>query len=389
MSLYSIKDTTLTAIGDAIREKTGSADTYKPTEMATAIQSITTGGGGEEAFEPVVLSASQSYGCAGLLAAYTIEKHGDKISTESLTDINYMFLDSPLTKIPFALNCKAGASNINSSSVFSGCGSLVKAPAVNDLVPNTVLRFFGGCYNLKDLSELNAESWDWTYIKGSGYRQCGEMFYGCYSLREIPQAILTGLFTNSLGTSSTYSAYNQAFLDCYNLDKVLNLGVTTATLTSNVFKKTFNNNWCLKRFTFQTNEDGTPKTANWKNQEIDLTMVGGCCTDYSWYLSYVPKYAPERAGKLINSLETYELYKDDPDAYAAAYRAADGYPWSLYNHDSAVETINSLPDCSASGGTNTIKFKGTMGSGYGKAISDLTEAEKAVATAKGWTVSIT
>lgn len=42
---YSINDTTLTAIGNAIREKTGSAGTYKPTEMATAIQSITTGGG--------------------------------------------------------------------------------------------------------------------------------------------------------------------------------------------------------------------------------------------------------------------------------------------------------------------------------------------------------
>lgn len=66
---------------------------------------------------------------------------------------------------------------------------------------------------------------------------------------------------------------------------------------------------------------------------------------------------------------------------------------SVYNHDSAVETINSLPDTSAylasAGGTNTIKFKGASGSATaGGAINTLTEAEIAVATAKGWTVTL-
>lgn len=66
---------------------------------------------------------------------------------------------------------------------------------------------------------------------------------------------------------------------------------------------------------------------------------------------------------------------------------------SVYNHDSAVETINSLPDTSAylasAGGTNTIKFKGDSGSATdGGAINTLTEEEIAVATAKGWTVTL-
>ena len=66
--------------------------------------------------------------------------------------------------------------------------------------------------------------------------------------------------------------------------------------------------------------------------------------------------------------------------------------YSRYNHDSAVRTINSLPDTSAYlasvGGTNTIKFKGASGTKTdGGAISNLTESEIAVATAKGWTVS--
>ena len=68
-------------------------------------------------------------------------------------------------------------------------------------------------------------------------------------------------------------------------------------------------------------------------------------------------------------------------------------PYSRYNHDSAVETINSLPDTSgylsANGGTNTIKFEGAAGSKTdGGAINTLTEEEIAVAAAKGWTVTL-
>jgi hypothetical protein len=64
------------------------------------------------------------------------------------------------------------------------------------------------------------------------------------------------------------------------------------------------------------------------------------------------------------------------------------YFYSRYNHASAVETINSLPDTSAYG-TNTIKFLGASGSRTdGGAISNLTEEEIAVATAKGWTVTL-
>jgi hypothetical protein len=44
---------------------------------------------------------------------------------------------------------------------------------------------------------------------------------------------------------------------------------------------------------------------------------------------------------------------------------------------------------SASGGTNTIKFKGASGAKTdGGAINTLTEEEIAVAAAKGWTVSL-
>lgn len=46
MSKYAINSSTLTAIGDAIRAKNGTTDTYKPTDMAAAIEAIVGGGGG-------------------------------------------------------------------------------------------------------------------------------------------------------------------------------------------------------------------------------------------------------------------------------------------------------------------------------------------------------
>lgn len=51
MSIVTIEDTNLTNIANAIRSKNGTSDTYKPSEMATAIENIPTGGG---KFKPTV-----------------------------------------------------------------------------------------------------------------------------------------------------------------------------------------------------------------------------------------------------------------------------------------------------------------------------------------------
>lgn len=45
---YAINDTTLIAIGDAIREKTGKTDAMTPEQMPTEIAAITGGGSGGE-----------------------------------------------------------------------------------------------------------------------------------------------------------------------------------------------------------------------------------------------------------------------------------------------------------------------------------------------------
>ena len=92
--------------------------------------------------------------------------------------------------------------------------------------------------------------------------------------------------------------------------------------------------------------------------------------------------------KRVENDTTYAALKNTDDWWSSDIN------YSRYNHNSAVETINSLPNTKpyldANGGTNTIIFKGNAGAKTdGGAINTLTDAEIAVATAKGWTVSFT
>jgi hypothetical protein len=142
----------------------------------------------------------------------------------------------------------------------------------------------------------------------------------------------------------------------------------------------------LKELTFDTN-DGQPIVTKWKAQTIDLTGSVGTAPNTS-SANYILNYnSGITAAKCVADDVSYQALKNDPDWYAV------DYAYSRYNHDSAVNTINSLPDTSAylasAGGTNTIKFKKVSGSRTdGGAIENLTAEEIAVAAAKGWTVTL-
>ena len=191
------------------------------------------------------------------------------------------------------------------------------------------------------------------------------------------------LFKEGRWTSSSYHFYAYAFYGCWALDEINNIPINeTITLTSNVFNNTFVSCRRVKDITFETNNNN-PLTVNWKSQTITLTSeIGYGLTPYA----VNNQVNGLSADKQITS-DTYQALKDDPDAWTQDNLL------SRYNHDSAVNTINSLPDTSAylatAGGTNTIIFKGNNGSGTdGGAINTLTEEEIAVATAKGWTVTL-
>lgn len=81
MANVLVQDTSLTAIANAIREKNGSTDTYKPAEMATAIQALSSGGGGELKYIQMVKSFSMPK-----------NKNGTQTITNTNLPTNYTFV---------------------------------------------------------------------------------------------------------------------------------------------------------------------------------------------------------------------------------------------------------------------------------------------------------
>lgn len=373
----------LAAIGDAIRAKNGETEKYTLDGMVTAIGAIETGGGGGGAdVEPVVLTGACDYACSGNIASTYMKNFGDKVSTNNITGAASMFLNSTLDRIPFELNFSA-TGNSSMANMFQNCEQLTEVPKINNVKPSSLNLLFCGCKRLRYLPEDLGDSWDWSYIQSYNYGYMANMFDDCFSLRKIPQSFLSNLW--GVQTSSTYCPYKYIFSTCYALDEVKGLPIQKAKLTSNLFISSFESCCRLKSLTFATNEDGTAQTAEWKSQTIDLTSYIGFIT--SFYVDNILNYnSGITADKEVKDDATYQALKNDADWFTKKIE------YSRYNHDSAVNTINSLPDTSAylasAGGTNTIKFKGASGSlTDGGAINTLTDTEIAVAAAKGWTVT--
>ena len=379
MSKVFIEETTLSAIGDSIREKTGKTGLIAPGDMPAEIDAITTGGG---EVEPIVLTGDCSYRCAGSIASAYIELYGNTISTDGITNANSMFKDFSLTKIPFEINFKSS----HSLEYFAqNATKLTELPKVNNAKPSSLNSCFYGAESIRQIPDDYFDNWDFSYIANltNAYNgSASNMFARCISLRRFPVGFLKNM---NPYISQTY-AYISSFCSyCYSLDELLNLSVpcTKGSWTSNALAYTVNNCYRLKNFTFEI-PDGQPAVVQWKNQTFDLSKFVGYVQNVGYILD---SNSGITADKEVTDDTTYQALKDDPDWWTT------DIAYSRYNHDSAVATINSLPDTSAylatAGGTNAIIFKGSSGSATdGGAINTLTEEEIAVAAAKGWTVTL-
>lgn len=460
MANVRLDDKTLVEIADKIREKTGETQSYKPSEMPDAIdriqatnmviepKEITKNGvyeapEGINGYNPITVNVLPnvtsiditqngiytatdvdgyneikvevegvptdeeltftgdcSYCFKGGKLDWFIDKYGDRITTRDITTSTYMFDYSTLEEIPFELNFDPDYGPIEIRETFRGMHNLKVCPKINTVLVKTTNNLFDDCY---DIREINIDNIDWSYIEGltsSSSGSVSNMFDACYSLRRLPTNLTAG---NKYATSYSSSLYYYMTCQCRALDEIIDLPVCQYVngMSNNMFRSTFNDCSRLKNLTFETNEDGTPQKANWKNQVIDLSLyVGyvetGATGSYDFMMSNNPVVNYNSGitdDKFVYNDETYQALKDDPDWFAMAYRSIgqwrnNGTDYSRYNHDSAVATINSLPDTSAYG-SNTIKFTGAAGARTdGGAINTLTEEEIAVAAAKGWTVTL-
>lgn len=372
MALKTINDEHLVAIGNAIREKNRTTTQYKPSEMGAAIRTLSTGGGDIDV-EDLKLTGSLDYRFYGGKWDWLLKKYGNRITTENLDSSYYAFKESTIETIPFALNYDSTSTNVTLHGLFHSCKNLKDAPVINNAVPYGMRYMFNDCRNLRSADNVNI-------IDGSKLSDGIEyLFNGCYSLRSVNSNTMAALSD----CSGTYKM-SYVFYCCYVLDEIINAPALNKKFTSNQFNSTFFMCSRVKELKFKTNEDGTPLIREWQNQTMSLDSYVGWANGAFNITNYNSGIT---ADKLVSDAASYEALKNDPDWFTTSVE------YSRYNHDSAVNTINSLPDCSAylasSGGTvNTIKFKGASGSATdGGAINTLTSEEIAVATAKGWTVS--
>lgn len=319
---------------------------------------------------------------------WLIDNYGDKMTAPEVTVLYNMFANSSkLTKIPFAICSKDSSTNssINCSRAFFSCYNLTEAPVIKHIRISNMTEMYSQCNRIRYIPD--PDDLDDTFEFSTGMNgtsdYCAQIFYNCYSLRKIPNRYLANIRNKS--TSSYSCAYRNTFYNCMSLDEIKGLGVSEPSAwTSNMLNNLNSNGWSrLKAFTFAVQEDGTPFVVNWKNQTLDLTYIGYCVTENqkNTILNYNSGIT---ADKEVYDDVTYQALKNDPDWFTGLQE------YCRYNHDSAVETINSLPDTSAYGaGTNVIKFTDISGQNTdGGAIQNLTAEEIAVATAKGWTVTL-
>ena len=409
MANVVVNDQSLSAIGSAIRQKNGLDTKYKPAEMSSAILAIPTGGkepvieklsitengiynvpegidgynpisvnvpsgGGDLPVEALVITGDCSYRFANGGWDWFIENYGDRITTNNISNAQNMFYAcQKLFYIPFDINIKG---NVSLEKMFSNCGNLKNLPNIhtdNGASIDGCSYMFEYDNSIREIPE-SFSNIDFSYMNQQPYASFNSMFSYCMKLYYIPIGLLEKLYNKA---TSAYSSYARVFFENHQLNKIENLGINQITLTSNLYDTTFSGCNCLKTLTFKNSNP-----VNWKSQTIDLS-------NYVGYGNPIlageinPDELSPYYGKEVKDATTYEQLKNEE------YWFTTKIEYSRYNHDSAVETINSLPDCSSSGGTNTIKFKGQSGElTDGGAINTLTEEEIAVAAAKGWTVSL-
>lgn len=403
MSKLFIENSTLTAIGDAIREKTGKTALIAPGAMPAEIKSIVSGGGSGDGDcnglhvpeEALVISGNCSYRFAQDGWNWFIEEYGDKITTKDITNVNYMFsMANKLTNIPFELNLivPSAFSNNDLSNMFYNCHTLSSVPAIKNATPQKMSAMFESCRNLKSIPDDLTDTWNWDPLENmtssyDGYMS--GMFLNCHNLRSIPTWFF--LHTNPR-VYYTYSAVNGAFNMCLTLERVEGIRLPTyATWTGNAFSNTFKECSRLKSVTFALQEDGSPYVHNISNQTIDLTTVGYVSSSAKSYWDLYIKDITE--DDIIDSWQKWETYFGDtghPSSLGTGNGYATSVEWCTFGRTAAKRLFATLPDVTGGSG-NTIKLNSRALLGNNQmpyeAINDLTEEEIAVATARGWTVT--
>lgn len=376
----------LTAIGDAVRGKTGESEKLtldgiaeKIRSMPAPMQKITISGNISGLFSEKFMELYNN-GLKNYIEFKDVQTCYEIIPSAGRTDplLGGAYFDGhanvkDLSNI--TLNFRKGY-NSTSSGMFADAKYLEKLPKLVNFSPNSLYQLFYQCENLQEIPEDFYKDWDI-----SGNQQF--ILYGCIRLRKAPIGLFKHLQNLPVPQTNEYYHYTYAcFIKCKKLPEVLNFPFPKSTTGDRSYQNPFENfvkeTYSLSRFTFEAEAENTVHKL-YDDYILDFTNETGYMNGY---------YDRElfSVDKRIYDAATYARLKDDPESWTT------DLSHSKYNKTSAVETINSLPVVQKANSADninfTIKFRGNAGSATdGGAINTMTEEEIAVATSKGWTVT--
>ena len=301
------------------------------------------------------------------------------IVTSACTNIYSMFSGCwSLKELAFPAWNVTGLGNGNNTanSMFANCYSLEKITGIKNWdfrLTNSLGSMFSACRSLK---ELDVSGWNVSTVTSFA-----SMFANCWSLKELD--------LHAWNTQNCTS-FASMFQYCYSLRSVGNIGGwNTAKVTT--LASMFGQCWTIREI---------PELSNWDVKKVTTcaSMFTECialkeitiknwnlavCTTVATMFRYC--YMLEKAvltGWTLNAItanpaqflgDCYAL----KDVYVSAIKLNHSYASSRsLSHESLIRILDSLPSVSG----KTINLTNTN-------VARLTAAEKAVATAKGWTVA--
>lgn len=432
---YVIQDTTLTAIGDAIREKGGTTDLIPVVGLADAITNLPSGGGGEPLEQKYQITNGSNAFSEGNMVWLMDDYFRDSVELNIVDrPCGYMFYYATLTDEQWANVARAKSlAPLNNMEYMFQYSNVKKLPLTGFKLASGYtqpkLRYF--CHNAKQLEEIDDEV---AAIMAVGFEDCktqkitnthaAYMFYYATKMKYLSPILLKSWTGMQFARD-----YEYTFYCCGSLRKLEGVGVTVAPY----FSSTFGGNYMLNKLTFDVQEDGSPYVATnsaWGGKSIYLTSEIGY-----WGSSYSDPspndYNIDVNYKLTNLKKTGTnsmlfQYDTTPDFVAGTtiftiseaeiFNGSGKYDellenwwyndqrYSRYGARELAETLLSLPDISSVGSTSTILVRGNQAScvkvlkrkndaqGIMNTMSDVaTNYPDAVAaaTAKGWTLSFT
>ena len=251
------------------------------------------------------------------------------------------------------------------SNMFNSCRSLTAIPQIDTSAVTDMNRMFNSCYSLTAIPQIDT----------SAVTNMSSMFDGCYSLKAIPQIDTSAVtrMSNMFNSCRSLTAIPQIdtsavtdmsymFNSCYSLTAIPQMDTSAVTNMSSVFYNCYS------------------LTAIPQIDTSAVTNMSGVF--YNCYsLTAIPQIDTSAVTSMSNMFDNcYSLTAITLNNTVTGWV---GYAISLsdcsLSHAAIVAFFNSLPTITSA---KAITLTGNPG------VSKLTNAEKAIATGKGWTLTL-